>query len=631
MIGAIILVALGIAVWLYLRTLGPKPPAGSSSPNVRSPTTATPVAGAGRTGQADLTILYGTQTATAKGFAETMMREAKRFKVAATICDLEEYSPRSLQEERLVVFIVATYGEGEPPDPMKPFYDWLMSEATSSDVQGVKYAVFGLGDRQYKHYAQMGVHVDEQMDALGAERIAGLGTGDAGQNLEEEYDLWRQNTWPLIGGVLGMNLSGDSEEPPEPEFELKWLDANMKGDTPYTAAPPMLEPTISQPIYGKVIANEEMLKNDRSGRSTRRIEFCFEGSSMSYQGGDHLAVLPENNDDLVNEYLELLGATKDADKVVALCEKTRGRNQLPSRQPLRVVLKWFLDLGGVPKKSVLRSLAHYCTDPEEKAKFLGVLRTSDTAIMQFHQLQTRLRTTLGFLKHFSSCKVPVGAFIEFMPRLAPRYFSISSDQLMRPSSVVVTVALVEGGVCTTMLCKSKPGDLIPIFVRKSTFHLPLRDKQRPVIMIGPGTGVAPLIGFCERREAWQKKGQEIGPAMLFFGCRNKDSDFIHESYLRQCEQAGVLTTLDACFSRDQKNKVYVQHRLAARAAEVWGLLERGANIYICGDAKHMAKDVEAALLEAVFQKAGGLNEAAALQMLGDLVKRDRYHKDVWSA
>jgi len=620
MYGVIVLVVLGVGVWLYLRSLGPKAPAGLNA-----------VKKVEKVKQADVRVLYGTQTGTAQGFAKTLVREAHRLKVTAAASDLEDYHTHMLATEKVAVFVVATYGEGEPPDTMKSFHDWLMKEATSDDVGSLKYAVFGLGDRQYKHFCQMGVDIDEKLEELGAERIVGLGSGDAGQNLEEEFDQWRNDLWPCVGGALGLNLHADNEEPVEPELSLKGFDASMANAQPFIAAPPMMEPTPMQPVYATVIGNDDLLRGC-ADRCTRRIELSFKDSSISYQAGDHLGVLPCNADGVVDDYLAVLGAQDEADNVYALMEgQERPRNQWPCRQSVRVALKWYYDLAGPPKKSVLRAFAHYCTDPAQKAEFIDVLRTNDAAIAKYHKLQHQLRNTLGFLRHFSTCKVPLAHFLELMPRLIPRYFSISSDQLMKPTSIVITVALVQNGVCTTMLCGAKPGDQIPIFVRKSTFHLPLRDKKRPLVMIGPGTGVAPLVGFLERREAWKAKGQDLGPAMLFFGCRNAAQDFIHEDYLKQSEQSGTLSVLDVAFSRDGPQKVYVQHRIAQRAAEVWGLLSAGANLYICGDAKHMAKDVEATLIDKVFVGAGGMSKADATQKLADLVKQDRYHKDVWSA
>eukprot|EP00656_Telonema_subtile_P012811 TRINITY_DN16475_c0_g1_i4.p1 TRINITY_DN16475_c0_g1~~TRINITY_DN16475_c0_g1_i4.p1 ORF type:complete len:192 (+),score=22.27 TRINITY_DN16475_c0_g1_i4:35-610(+) len=184
---------------------------------------------------------------------------------------------------------------------------------------------------------------------------------------------------------------------------------------------------------------------------------------------------------------------------------------------------------------------------------------------------------------------------------------------------------------STLSSSSAASDVYKRQVRKSNFHLPLRAKNRPIIMIGPGTGVAPLIGFMHRRKAWQDKGNDIGDALLFFGCRNKSEDFIYEEFLGGCVSSGVLTTLDIAFSRDQAEKVYVQHRLKDHGDKIWTLInEGGANVYICGDAKYMAKDVEATLLD-IFQKQGGMSADKANDFIAKLEKNGKYLKDVWSA
>lgn len=616
------------AVWFFFKRISSaadRPVTSPGKPVARPSATAAAAAPGGKR----CTILYGTQTATAEGFAKVMAREAQRLKVPTVVSDLEFYQGNMLDTENLVIFVVATYGEGEPPDTMQEFYQFLMDEnRRPGEFDGVKYAVFGLGDRQYKLFCQMGVAIDERMEELGAERVYGLGCGDASQNLEEAFDAWRQDLWPVVGEALGMTITNDSDEPVPPELTLKTWDKSEAGAKVFPEAAPMLEPTHKQPVFAKVKGHDELLRNC-SDRSTVRVEFDIEGTSLTYQAGDHLGVMPRNPDAVVEDYIRIL-KVDNADQVISLADAT-GRNQLPARATIRDALRWYVDLCGPPRKSVLRIFAHYCTDAAQKEEFLAVLKVNSEATDKYHKLQAKVRNVYGFLRKFNSCAVPVGHFFEAMPPLAPRYFSISSDQLKRPTSVVITVAVVANGVCTGMLGAAAVGDKVPLFVRKSNFHLPLRAKARPVIMIGPGTGLAPLVGFCERREKWLAKGNELGPAMLFFGCRHEKEDYIHREYLEQCASSGVLTTLDACFSRDGANKVYVQHRIAARAAEVFELLDKGANLYICGDAKHMAKDVEATLVKDVLQGAGGMSAEQATAKLAELASRDRYHKDVWSA
>nr|CCD15772.1 unnamed protein product [Trypanosoma congolense IL3000] len=225
---------------------------------------------------------------------------------------------------------------------------------------------------------------------------------------------------------------------------------------------------------------------------------------------------------------------------------------------------------------------------------------------------------------------PLELFLEMMPQIVPRYFSISSDSLSHPKSVMITVAVVDDGLCTNMLQRAGVGEGIPVFVRKSNFHLPLRAKERPIVMIGPGTGVAPFIGFLHRRSAWLKKGSKIGEAMLFFGCRRRGEDHIYADFTAECLANGTLSVLDVAYSREQPEKVYVQHRLAARGGKVWEVIREGGGIYVCGDARNMARDVEAQLLQ-ILQEHGSMDQAEAATFLEKLAAEERYLKDVWTA
>ena len=638
-----IIIAVAIAWYFDLLGGGKKPALKAASPT-SSPTSAsgpgklsiptnatTPAGKSAGAGSSGALIMYASQTGTAAIYAKTLHKEGTVVGVPNRLVDVEEYSPSQLPDEKLVIVVVATYGEGEPTDSMKAFNDWLFDDCRSdNELEGLKFAVFGLGDKQYKFYCQMGVEVDKRMAALGATRVYGLGQGDAGRTIEEDFEDWRKDLWPAVGHALGIPLKDTTDEPYEPELKLAFVEEGAA--LPYPKMMTVLEPTNRTPAWGTITASNELLKDGGAEkRSTKEIAVDITGSHISYQSGDHLGVLPCNSDDVVDQYLSLLNIDSEtAGKIVSLRDD-RFKNVFPARVAVREALKWYIDLSGVPKKSTLRAFAHCCTDENEKKDFLGLLKVTHDAQDKFRKLASKLRNVAGFLRKYQSCSVPLNLFLEAMPRMAPRYFSISSDQLTHPNAIHITVAVVADGVCTTMLAKMQVGDKVPVFVRKSNFHLPLRAKNRPIIMIGPGTGVAPLIGFMHRRRAWKEKGNDLGDALLFFGCRNKSEDFIYEEFLGGCVSSGVLTTLDIAFSRDQAQKVYVQHRLKDHGEKLWSLInEGGANVYICGDAKYMAKDVEATLLD-IFQKQGGMTADKANDFIAKLEKNGKYLKDVWSA
>lgn len=623
-----------VVAYFYIQLQPAKRPASPATSGDRrvsgGPTTA--AAAKPAASKKSVLVLFGSQTGTAEMFAKTIAREGGKLGVPVQLRDTEDYEVSNLEDEQMVILVCSTYGEGEPTDSMKSFHDWMMSDCRENgeELKNVKYTVFGLGDRQYKYFCEEGVVMDRRFTQLGAKRIYGMCCGDTGNgSIEEEFDEWCTKLWPAVGSELGITIKANTEEPVEPECVIKyWEEAAAPLAFPKTAS--VLEPTQKMPVWVELISNTELL-NGAADRCTRSIDFSIKDTIVSYQAGDHLGILPCNPDTLVDEYIKVLGlTTEEADKVFSLQDKVLRKNVFPARVTVRTALKWYLDLAGVPKKSTLRAFAHCCSDDAEKEELLKLLRVNPEAQKEYTKLARKLRTVGGFLRKFSSARVPLSLFLELMPRISPRFFSISTDLLDTPTVVGATVASVEGGLCTSMLMDMKPGDRVPIFVRKSTFHLPLRAKDRPVMMIGPGTGVAPFIGFIRRRQAWQKKNFELGPAVLFFGCRTMEEDHIYKQLSEEAVASGVLSAVDVAYSRMGAEKVYVQHRLKERRDEVWDTISKGGNIYICGDAKHMAKDVEAELLLTA-QECGGMTAEAATEFLKKMEKQERFLKDVWSS
>jgi len=245
------------------------------------------------------------------------------------------------------------------------------------------------------------------------------------------------------------------------------------------------------------------------------------------------------------------------------------------------------------------------------------------------------RHPLDVLDHFKSVDPPLGLFLELMPRLQPRYYSIASSSQMYPDSIHAVVAVVtwntqEGktvkGLCSNFIRELTEGSKVNIFVRRSTFHLP-EETSKPVIMIGPGTGAAPFIGFIQQRDAQSKKGKKFGECQFYFGCRKVKEDFIYQELMESAHKDGIIN-LSVAFSRDQEKKVYVQHLLEKDGDKIWKILSNGGHVYVCGDAKYMAKDVDKVLLSICKKELG--SEGKANEFLDKLSKENRYLKDVWS-
>eukprot|EP01006_Ploeotia_vitrea_P060226 TRINITY_DN75529_c0_g1_i1.p1 TRINITY_DN75529_c0_g1~~TRINITY_DN75529_c0_g1_i1.p1 ORF type:complete len:640 (+),score=102.17 TRINITY_DN75529_c0_g1_i1:41-1960(+) len=583
-------------------------------------------------------ILFGSQTGTAEMFSKTLAKQGQNYGFRTRMVDLLDYDKDDLETEGLVLFVVATYGEGEPTDSAKDFYEWFAElEQGQLNLSDTKYAVFGLGDTQYKHFNEIGKITDEKMEQLGAVRMFERGVGDADKTLEEDFEEWSGEIWPHLAQEFKTEYDATAEEKFtfEPATRLQIADNPTADWRPFTRMRvPSVVVDIHNPrvVYAKVTCNKELLNN--SERSTRHVELSVEGTPLKgkYEAGDHLAIYPPNNADVVEQYLSVLdmgGLTPDT--VVGLVGKKHGEMKMPTKCTVRQALTWYIDLPRHAKKDVLKTFSTFATDEQEKEEFQSLLKNNPDAKAKYKKLSEKLNNPFCWLRKFRSVKVPLFAFLEVMPRLQPRYYSIASDSIQYPDSVHVCAAYTEGGLCTTFLKNCQQGDEVPCYIRRSTFHLPAC--KEPVICVGPGTGVAPLIGFLWRRIGMKAQGKDLPQCHFYFGCRSASEDYIYQELMERCLSEGIIDSLNVAFSRDQAQKVYVQHKLAENKQQVFEILgPNKGRFYICGDAKHMAKDVDKMLTQIV-QECGGdqyASQKAAEQFITRMENSDRYLKDVWT-
>ncbi|XP_026138737.1 NADPH--cytochrome P450 reductase-like isoform X2 [Carassius auratus] len=599
----------------------------------------------------NIVVFYGSQTGTAEEFANRLAKDAHRYGMKGMSADPEEYDMSELSrlpeiENSIAIFCMATYGEGDPTDNAQDFYDWL--HEGDADFTGVKYTVFALGNKTYEHYNAMGKYVDQRLSELGAQRIFDLGMGDDDGNLEEDFVSWREQFWPAVCEHFGVEATG--EESSIRQYELKvHSDVNM--NKVYTGELGRLKSFESQkppfdsknPFLAPVTVNRKL--NKAGDRHLMHLELDITGSRIRYESGDHVAVYPINDSVIVSRIGDLLGV--DLDTVISLNnldEESNKKHPFPCPTTYRTALTHYLDITNPPRTNVLYELAQYASEPKEQENMRRMASSSaeGKALYQSWVLDS-CRNILAVLEDLPSLRPPIDHLCELLPRLQARYYSIASSSKVHPNSIHICAVVVEyetktgrvnKGVATNWLKNKTPTDnghkaTVPMYIRKSQFRLPFKSTN-PVIMIGPGTGIAPFMGFVQERGWLKEQGKEVGETVLYYGCRYKNEDFLYQEELEEFEKTGVLTELNVAFSRDQTEKVYVQHLLKKNKEAVWRLVHTdNAHIYICGDARNMARDVQNAFYE-IAEELGGLSSAQAVDYIKKLMTKGRYSQDVWS-
>lgn len=519
-----------------------------------------------------LTILFGSQTGTAEGLAKRAAKEAAKRGFAPTLKDMNETPLAALTGDTAALVIVSTYGDGEPPDGAKALHGAL-AVAGAPRLEQLSFTVCALGDRNYAKFCQCGKDFDARLAALGAKRAAALVECDV--DYEGNYVKWLDAAFAALGSTAAA---------PAPA---------AAGAAPLTLE---AEPAYSKtnPFPATVVA-VRCLNGAGSAKEVNHVEFSLEGSGLSYEAGDALGVVPQNDPALVSAVLETLGC--DGEEPVAT----------PAGElPLRTALLLHYDLAK-PTAELLAAC--------------GVAAAPEL----FH--------VIDVVSAAGAKKLPPAEFVKVLRKLQPRLYSISSSPKAHPGQVHLTVGAVRfdlhgrarKGVCSTFLAeRALACGKVGVYVHANKAFRPPANGDTPVIMVGPGTGIAPFRAFLEERRATGAKGKN----WLLFGDQKESSDFLYRDELLALQADGFLTRLDLAWSRDQSAKVYVQNRMTENAAELWAWLEAGAHFYVCGDASRMAKDVHAALHKVV-EVAGGKSPEAAAEYVAKLQSAKRYQRDVY--
>lgn len=586
-------------------------------------------------------ILFYSQTGTAEDFAHRLGEDVRSYGFEPSVLDVEEYESDYLESEKLIVFLASTYGEGDPPDNAVAFHSWLLNpDRETGLLNDVKFAVFGLGNKTYDQFNATGKQVNTRLEELGAHRLYVLGEGDDDANIENDFLVWKKGFGVAVCEAFGLAPPDTSTvadlvrrqkmityKPDDPKVKSGDMNNTSRWKHLDEAKARIID--TKNPFMAKVMSTRE-LHTPLSERSCLHVEISTHDGLLNYQPGDHIGFYPANDPTLVHKLGALLGA--DLDQVISMhpADDFSGRNAIVGPCTLKAALLQYYEIASVARKPQLRAFAQYAQDEEQKKRLLK-LSSDDPDDQQLYDkyIVADNRTIIEVLKEFPDVKVPLDHFLEQLPKMQPRFYSISSSPSVHPDTVHVTAVLVSYttatkrdvlGVTTGWFNKNRPNTeqqiipRVPAFIRRSNFKLPASLKT-PIVMIGPGTGLAPFRGFSQERSFQRKKEdfKEAVDTMLFFGCRNPGHDYIYQAELEEFHKEGTISDLVVAFSRlEGASKVYVQHKMQEdpMAQKIWQVLEAGGNLYVCGDAKLMARDVSATLTEIVMKHSKKTKEEA---------------------
>ena len=527
-----------------------------------------------------LDILFGTQTGNSEAVANDAAAIARSKGFHPRVAGLDAVGMEQLSNMEQMFVVISTYGEGEMPDNAQVFWDEL-SASTAPRLESLKFGVLALGDTSYEHFCRAGKLLDTRLEQLGASRIATR--LDCDVEFEDAANQWLQSNIPDAGVAVT-----------EPEVQ------------------PVKSSWSRKKRYAAVVSDNRNLSGANSAKEIRHIAFDLGDSGIEYEVGDALGVMPANAPDLVEAWLERLGAEFDTE--------IAGKDQ-----PLGRLLTESLEIS-TPSQEALQALEPLLGDQE----FSHVMTSSDR-----EELNSFLwgKDLLDILQLNPTLQIDPAELVDWLKPLRYRAYSISSSPKAHVGEVHLTVAAVRWnynkrehrGVCSTYLAdRADAGEKVEIFPMKNkAFGIP-EDNSAAMIMVGPGTGLAPFRAFLEER----REIGATGPNWLFFGDQHRECDFIYEDELLAMSKSGLLTRLQLAFSRDQDEKIYVQHRMIENGRDIYAQLEEGAYFYVCGDATRMAKDVDAALHE-IIATHGHKNQHDVADYVAKLKREKRYLRDVY--
>lgn len=556
---------------------------------------------------------------------------------------LDSYNVVDLISETLVVFVCSTTGQGDPPDNMKNFWRFIFRKSLPAEsLCRLDCAVLGLGDSSYPKFNFVAKKLSKRLLQLSANSLLPVGLADDQHDLGPDavIDPWLKSLWEKVLMLyplpVGQNLIKD-EEPLPPRYVFNFLDGaterdNSLMDVRNNSGPP----SSAHPFPARVVFNRRVTSPSHF-QDVRHIEFDISNSNIEYSAGDVVMMRPCNTPADVDQFCQLLRLEPES---LFTLKPTDSIAAVPSRLPqpcsIKYLVESYLDIAAVPRRSFFELLATFATNELEREKLVEFSSAQGQDELYAYCNRPR-RTALEVLADFphTTAELRVDFLLDLFPEIQPRSFSIASSLLAHPDRIQILLAVVRyktrlleprKGLCSSWLASLDPekGHIhVPLWVKKGSLRFP-KDPTTPVIMVGPGTGVAPFRSALQERSSQGKTGN-----VLFFGCRSESKDFYCRSEWEEMVKSGKLHLFTA-FSRDQEDKVYVQHRVKEQGKLLWDLIaNKRACFYIAGNAKQMPTAVCDALKE-VFQAEGGVSATEAEEMLEALEKSGRFQTETWS-
>ncbi|EFC43919.1 predicted protein [Naegleria gruberi] len=603
-------------------------------------------------------VLYGSQSGCAQEVAERIQREAKRRYLSVKLSALDDYNIENLTSEPILIFVVSTTGQGDEPDNMKKFWNFLRRKSLAADsLSSVKFSVFGLGDSGYSKFNFVAKKLHRRLLQLGAQEFHARGLADDqhANGIDGALVGWMRGLWDKVMSIYPLPVGVEVISPhiiPEPRYRIIKCDESdnsLKNSYIFKSASSTSPYSKENPFMAKMIENKKMT-SENHWQDVRHVVFENLGenhqTALTYQPGDVLAVLPRNTINQVQHLLKRLSL--DGNQLIRVEKIDPDAPDMPFGNSVITLFNLFekyLDIQGTPRRYLFELLSHFTTGEErERLEYFGSAEGTGDMYRYNHKEK---RTYVEVFDDFPGSKPTLEYILDLIPQIKPRYYSISSSQSMCPHQIHVTIAIVNfttpfkrvrNGVFTSWLSSTDIGTqgdvFVPVWINKGTMTLP-KSLSTPIIMVGPGTGVAPFRSFIQDRylkisNLSITSTEEIGKSILFFGCRNEKSDFLYgEEFTKYSSETQFNFLLSTAFSRDQDSKVYVQHRIGEQKDLLFDLIvNKGAYFYVAGNSKQMPESVQKAVKSVLIH--GGMTNQEAEEYLKQLDLAKRYQVETWS-